>query len=46
LPVYRQPEILQVIGDAVVFADGGRERLQVSPQPSRMEPDWFLAGAR
>ncbi|MBO0709436.1 MAG: ThuA domain-containing protein, partial [Candidatus Dormibacteraeota bacterium] len=45
-PVYHQPEIQQVIANAVVFAHGGRERLQVSPQPSRMEPDWFLAAAR
>lgn len=44
-PVYHQPEIQQVIANAVLFADGGRERHLISPQPSRMEPDWFLAEA-
>ena len=41
-PVYHQPEIRQVITNAVVWVNGGRERTAISPQPSRMEPDWFL----
>ena len=42
-PVYHQPEIQQVLANCVAWADGGRMRVRISPQPARVDAGWFMA---